>query len=80
LLVLITFFEPYSIESSGSKKSNSSVLKEILEGSDVELLLVVEIDGGVTLSLENVVAKLAATLVAMISTIFVFSLAILPWF
>jgi len=61
----------------GSKKFNFSALKEVLEESDAEPLLIVGVDGGVMLSLENAVAKLAATLVAIISAIFVFSLEIL---
>ncbi len=75
--VLTTSPEPYSIGSSGSKKSNSSALKEVLEGSDTESLLVIEVDGGVMLSLENAVAKLAVTLVIIISAISAFSLEIL---
>ena len=77
MLVFITFFELYSIGSSGSKKFNFSVLKEVLGGSDAESSFVVKIDGGVTLSLENIIAKLAVTLVIIISAISVFSLEIL---
>ncbi len=44
---------------------------------DVKLSLV-GVDGGVRLSLENTVAKLAVTLVTIIFAISVFSLAILP--
>ncbi len=53
----------YFIGSSGLKKLNSSALKQILKKSiDVELSIVVRVDGGVRLNLKNVGAKLAATL------------------
>ena len=68
----------YSIGNSKSKKSNSSTLKEILKRSiDIKPLLIIKIDDNMRLSLKNAVAKLAATLVAMISAISAFSLEIL---
>ncbi len=70
--------EPYSIGSLGSKKINSSILKEVLEGSmNIKPLLIIKIDGNIKLSLENTVAKLTATMIIIISTISTFSLAIL---
>ncbi len=71
------FFKPYSIGSSGSKKLNFSILKVFFKGSDIKPLFIVEIDGDITLSLKNIVAKLAITLIIMISIIFAFSLEIL---
>jgi len=53
-------------------------LKKVLEGLiDINPLLVIGVDGGVKLNLKNAVAKLAVTVVVIISAISIFSLAIL---
>ncbi len=77
MLILIISSKSYSIGSSGSKKPNFSILKKILKESDIKSSLIIKIDDDVTLNLENVVAKLAVTLITIISAISTFSLEIL---